>query len=438
MTNPIIFISHSTSRLPATDLAVQLKEALAAALQAKGWQVFLDSHSISEGDLWRSDILQNLAMARAGIILLNEDAAKSDWVKAEALIMCFRKSIDFRFPLVPVLLPGADVGATFLKSYEPFKFNEIQRATFEFDRADSVDDFASKIAGNANLESGRLSSPTGTDWVQRLVNIFADLKPETLCQAADRMKLMTDPELLVPVPPEHLCLRMRWALANLLHHESLDFCMEAIKILLAALNEDSARKLERHVLSKWVDNESAELLLLAAHAPEQQGLLAVNTARQDVVDQYNDRLRSEIPITGPIFFPLSVSRPNGDYDETGLMELVDQAISKKLVQKPLTDENGNELPLDQAVALQLQPNKFGLAMLPIDYCSKSLLEKLRSRFPRIIFLAQSGAKGELTSECVAAGGRILTPPLTFPKVTQLSILSNDWRALFEMNFPPTG
>jgi hypothetical protein len=82
--------------------------------------------------------------------------------------MCFRKSIDPAFPLLPIVLPGADIDATFLKTYEPFKFNEIQRSTFTYADGQSIDEFAKSVADNANLEQGRQSPPAGAAWSLRL------------------------------------------------------------------------------------------------------------------------------------------------------------------------------------------------------------------------------------------------------------------------------
>lgn len=435
---PTIFISHSTSKLPKTDDSVRLKEALQLRLQAKGWRVFIDSQSVSGGDLWRTEILHTLATAKAGIILLNDDASKSDWVKAEALIMCFRKSINRNFPLLPIVLPGANLDATFIKTYEPFQFNEIQKAMATFAGGQSIDDFAQTVADNPVLEQGRQSEAQGADWVQKVVNIMAGLKPDALCQIVEKMKLIAEPDLLTPLPSEELCLRVRWALANLLHHESPQTCLTALQILTGHLSEGRARQLKPHLLSKWVDNESAEILLLAAREPEQQGLLALNTSKQQVVDRYTERLTTELPIPGPIVPLISVPGPKGDFDEAGLKRLVEKAIALKLDPLELSDENDKEQSLQAVVAAQLQPDKFAVCILPKQFSNKSLLKELRSRFSRIIFIALSGDKGEATAECLEAGGRSLSPTLTLQKITELSQLFVNYDALFDQKYPKPG
>lgn len=431
---PTIFISHSTSKLPATDDCVRVKEALQHALQAKGWQVFLDSHSITGGDLWRTEILHSLATARAGIVLLNEQASKSDWVKAETLIMCFRKSIEPTFPLLPIILPGANIDETFLRSYEPFEFNEIQRSLASFTPGEPLEAFVKSVADNDNLERTRQSAPTGATWVQKVADILSGLKHDVLGRAARRIMLEVEPGLITPTNREEFCLRLRWALANLMHHREASVCLDALSELMGALTEEKVKRLRPHLISKWVENESAELLFLAVREPEKQGLLALNTSRQTVVDRYTERLFTEMPVGSPGFWRFSVAQPNGDLDEAALLQKVEETIRQGPLGRPHYDAEVNELSLEATVSSRLQHKKFAVGVLPMQYSAKSLLQKLRARFPRIIFIVLSGDQGQYTPECLAAGGRMLTPQLTHQKLNELSDLVADWDALFDLNF----
>jgi TIR domain len=432
---PTIFISHSTGKLPATDVAVQVRQGLVAALKRKGWSVFLDSHSITGGDLWRTEILVSLATSRAGIILLNDNASKSDWVKAEALILCFRKSIDRAFPLLPIVLPGADIGQTFLKSYEPFEFNEIQRSVATFSGAESVAAFVQMVANNPNLEQARQSEPTGATWVQRVADLLGGLDSDVLGRAARRIALEMEPGQITPANHEIICRRLRWALANLMHHKNAGDCLDALSELMAALSEEKVKRLEPHIMSKWVENESAERLLQAMRNPKEQGLLALNTKNQIVADRYAQRLKTEIP-PARFISVISLPQPSGDDDEEILMKKVEEAIRKKLTPDPLYDDNGNELPLAEAVTQILQEgNQFAVVMLPTQFSTTTLLKSLRNRFSLITFLALAGDQGERTEACIAAGGRALTPALTTQKLNERTKLSTKWMALVEQYFP---
>lgn len=411
-----------------------LKEALRVRLQAKGWRVFLDSQSILGGDRWREDILHSLATAKAGIILLNEQATKSDWVKAEAMIMCFRTSIDRTFPVLPIILPDASIDATFLKTYEPFEFNEIQNARVGFTDQDTADAFAEKVAANANLERARQSEPRAATWVQKVADILSGVDHDALSRAAKSIELELEGILITPANREAACIRLRWALANLMHYKQAAVCLNALTELIDALTREKVGRLEPHIMSKWVENESVERLLLGLRKPEEQGLLALNTRSLIVADRYTQRLKIETPPPN-IISTISVPQPNGDCDETILLGKVEEEIRKKLVPEPVPDESGNELSLDEAVSRLLErENRFALAVLPPQFTGTSLLKTLRGRFARIMFIAMAGDQGEYTAQCVAAGGRLLTPELTSAKRIELGQLSADWIALLDQHF----
>jgi TIR domain len=71
-----IFISYSKA-----DHALALK--LSAFLEAEGWSVWWDK-SLGAADLYRDEIMKQLAAARAVVTIWTESSIKSDWVRAEA------------------------------------------------------------------------------------------------------------------------------------------------------------------------------------------------------------------------------------------------------------------------------------------------------------------------------------------------------------------
>src|SRR6266699_7265689 len=71
-----IFISYSKA-----DHALALK--LSTFLESEGWSVWWDK-SLAAADLYRDEIMKQLAAARAVITIWTENSVKSDWVRAEA------------------------------------------------------------------------------------------------------------------------------------------------------------------------------------------------------------------------------------------------------------------------------------------------------------------------------------------------------------------
>jgi TIR domain len=56
---------------------------LSAFLEAEGWSVWWDK-SLGAADLYRDEIMKQLAAARAVITIWSPNSVKSDWVRAEA------------------------------------------------------------------------------------------------------------------------------------------------------------------------------------------------------------------------------------------------------------------------------------------------------------------------------------------------------------------
>ena len=71
-----IFISYTK-----TDHALALR--LSTFLEAEGWTVWWDK-SLGAADLYRDEIMKQLAAARAVITIWSPNSIKSDWVRAEA------------------------------------------------------------------------------------------------------------------------------------------------------------------------------------------------------------------------------------------------------------------------------------------------------------------------------------------------------------------
>lgn len=91
-----IFISYSKA-----DHSLALK--LSAFLEAEGWSVWYD-RNLGAADLYRDEIMNQLAAARAVITIWTPNSIKSDWVRSEA----GRAKADGK--LIPVKTPDVAYG----------------------------------------------------------------------------------------------------------------------------------------------------------------------------------------------------------------------------------------------------------------------------------------------------------------------------------------
>jgi len=76
--NPMadVFVSYAKTDRP-------LASKLVAMLEAEGWSVWWDT-SLAAADLYRDEIMKQLALARAVIAIWTPNSIRSDWVRAEA------------------------------------------------------------------------------------------------------------------------------------------------------------------------------------------------------------------------------------------------------------------------------------------------------------------------------------------------------------------
>lgn len=415
---PIVFISHASADLPSTDRTVEIRDALFEVLSSRGWEVYLDRETLRPGDRWRASILYNLARAKAGVVLFNQKALeKSSWVKAEALILCFHKSVDPRFQLIPVMLEKTTLRDAGFAEYEPFELNEIQEHK-DSDTGVAPDVVAAKIADR--LDPKRAEALASSNWCVRVRTCLCEVKDAlALEQAAGKLKLDVETRATV-MPPELAQGQLREAIVTMLHHCAPLEAIPAIVEIYRALNDSKRRELEKYVLAKWVPNESVEILLTAARQRARLGLLTIEGIAANVLDQYRNRAKIEIQAPEPPWI-FSVSAAVGEAEEAILYH-VEQTIRKEMVPRPYYDENGIELPLARAIDEKVLKSEAHVAicMLPPECSRSEVLRRLRAEYPKIIFVAQP-ARGAALRDLEP---RSLKPPLTSDLVNDLSDLSS--------------
>lgn len=129
---PKVFISYSARGRADDPSGVEatqsLRRALQTSLEQAGIEVFVDRR-IDAGAPWRAVLERWLWRCDAAIILLSSDALESDWVRAEATFLYFRKQAQKDFKLLPVRFP--DVTRDDLASaFSPIRISEIQEVDF--------------------------------------------------------------------------------------------------------------------------------------------------------------------------------------------------------------------------------------------------------------------------------------------------------------------
>lgn len=400
MSKPKLFISHSTNGLPTTDRSVLIRECLYSVL-SNGWDVFLDRERIHPGDKWRTEILQNLMQAQAGIILFNEKATQSDWVTAEALILCFYTSINPRFKLIPLLLDGKKIDDTCFKRYEPFQLNGIQNITD--DCSLEIEDFVNEII--QNLDPAKVGSHPMNQWVTQVTGILKNVDIDTLGRAAEQLGLNPEEKLSALHEKQRKDILSR-SLAELMHYKAPLKSVEPFNILTISLDLSLAKSLKNFIRYKWVENEAVEILLLASRESNNKDFYTVNTKKLTEIEIYLKRAMMEIQGLGKTVRHVIIGAPSGDDDEVILYN-----IEKEI-----------RASLPQEFNVFLQPNNIVISVLPHEYGKERILKKLHNRYPKIIFLVQ--VKTNQLTQFNAIGGKPLNPPLDENKHHEFDLLNS--------------
>lgn len=100
MTLPKLFISHSSK----TDENVEVLDQVCKALQVD-FEVLVDKR-IKPSEEWFPCLYEYMNECHAAVILLSNEALESDWVRAEAAILCNRRRIQDKFKLILIPLDG--------------------------------------------------------------------------------------------------------------------------------------------------------------------------------------------------------------------------------------------------------------------------------------------------------------------------------------------
>lgn len=98
MNVPKLFISHSSK----TDENIEIRDHICKALQ-DDFTILVDKR-IKPSEEWFPCLYEYMNECHAAVILLSKASLESDWVRAEAAILCNRRRIHHNFKLILILL----------------------------------------------------------------------------------------------------------------------------------------------------------------------------------------------------------------------------------------------------------------------------------------------------------------------------------------------
>lgn len=249
-----VFISHSAR---GDAFATAVLKRVEKHLKEKNHTPLVDQSAIPPGNEWRPEIVHWLARCDAAVVLLNEKALKSSWVRREVNILMWRRALGAPLLVVPVLLDGLTTAAVKIAGLEELR--PIQFARTARGEQPDAESLCDKVL---NRFSDLPEEVTGDDpmskWLKRLGLYLSEAQqqPGLLVDAA--RALGAENEYLAGVTGRHGgCL--------FLAHQFLvappDRMEAALDALAPSLPDHTIRRLAAALAPTWVDEEAARGLL---------------------------------------------------------------------------------------------------------------------------------------------------------------------------------
>ncbi|MFF3871945.1 toll/interleukin-1 receptor domain-containing protein [Streptomyces sp. NPDC001978] len=278
-----VFISHSAR---GDDYTSGVLKRLQERLAEKNFHPLVDQTDISPGAEWRPEIVDWLARCGAAVVLLNDKALTSDWVKREVNILMWRKALGARLLVVPVLLGDlstGDVKKAGMEELRPIQFARTERGAPE-----DADDIADKVLEQfAQLPPDRGADDPMTAWLRRI---------DVYLSQAQRSDLLVDAAKALAIEGEHLAhVTAQQGGCLFLAHQFLVATPErmerALDALAPSLPHDTLRRLISALKATWVSEEAARRVLPdpEAEGPPQEMTILLNAGNRSTAEQYIKR-----------------------------------------------------------------------------------------------------------------------------------------------------
>ena len=279
-----------------------------------GYKVLLDKDRLEPGDDWRAKLHGWLGTCDGAVILLSEDSIQSDWLRKEATILTWRKSLRSELLLVPVFLGDlrsnalteCGLGCLHLADEEAARLApdddlpgdswKVEDLT-DRDRELHASCLSQKVLDKFNNLSS-LNVPTHMEkWVRDVAGQLAQLadkKQHFLDEARRALRIHDkdwndDEEYL----QEHDLLGRTSMLANQLLTAPFDRVINAMNSLRQGMHREDFESLASRVACQWVDARAAQRLLPGTRPRKSKAsdsrLLALNGNYVETASAYINR-----------------------------------------------------------------------------------------------------------------------------------------------------
>ncbi len=257
-----VFVSHANSE----DDVERFIPRLCDRLKQYGLEVLIDRDRLLPGSGWRKEIYTWLSICHCAVVVISERALHEDsvWVPRETSLLMWRKSLDPRLTIIPVLGPGVTLDAVERSS----KFADLQiRELQAISLAHPDEAIELVVAGLSRL--GMCEKTPFDELVDLVASLLGVVGPQALEECEELLIRHTSEFDSVSDPVRRLAFRLLYS--------DFEHLMPAFNVLFSR-SRAQARADLADVLAilgaNWVDPEAAQWI-----AKESASRLAVRSSR---------------------------------------------------------------------------------------------------------------------------------------------------------------
>jgi TIR domain len=276
-----VFISHSSKN---DRYAKRVRELVEAGLKHKHYKVLLDATLLDPGDAWRAKLHRWLGECNGAVILLSRAALASEWVRKEAAILTWRRSLGYDLKIVPALL--GDVHSNEARSGG---FRALELGESEFARLQSTEQTTRNakklakliVAQFSNFGSDEEDSPMQI-WLEDVAQSLEGIPEVHLNRARKLLKI--DPTAWAHFPDRLTTL------AHQLLYSGLETATPALRELVKTMPTDKREQFLGWITPIWVDPRAAQAVLGVASAKDpEHRVLAIDAQDYETGLTYVER-----------------------------------------------------------------------------------------------------------------------------------------------------
>jgi len=390
MTKPRIFISHSAREPKAAEVLRRLVADLEPDFRVLVDQERLnvDEDQLLAGQDWRAKLFYWMSQAHGAVIIFSESARESDWVRAEASVLAWRRLMDSgkHFTLIPALL--SPVTRTDLEQprFRPMRLTDLQLVRSE----DAARVCKQVRAGLEHLLKGRPPETLIEKLERKIARVLREVDAPELEGAAravgadpDEWDAGADPRVM---------------LAAEMLRRGLPSVSKVIIELDVFLSRDARRELINLVTPAWVDLRAASGIPEIAARVGERRMLWLNGGRPGVEEFTGNSFVRRACARSPDLAWAVLPVPNAAGED--VVGYYKQAIRKQLQSHVVKVEEARDDDIRSVLERKERDKEPVFLLFTPPAPDAEVLGELRREFPTLTFFMLTGdcAMGDLPEE----------------------------------------